>query len=52
MKLWRDALKVELIDSLGSDVNVVNAARVSFAKEVESFSDKDEKLIKGSDRIR
>ena len=46
MKLWRDELKVELIDSLGSDVNVVNAARVSFAKEVESFSDKDEKLIK------
>ena len=39
-------MKVELIDSLGSDVNVVNAARVSFAKEVESFSDKDEKLIK------
>ena len=46
MKLWRDELKVELIDSLGSDVNVVNAARVSFAKEVELFSDKDEKLIK------
>jgi|TARA_B100000085_G_C18556695_1_gene517980 thymidylate synthase (FAD) len=38
-------LKVQLIDSLGSDVNVVNAARVSFAKEVSEFSDRDEKLI-------
>ena len=38
-------MKVELIDSLGSDVNVVNAARVSFAKEVKEFSDRDEKLI-------
>ena len=45
MKLWRIELKVQLIDSMGSDVNVVNAARVSFAKEVESFSERDEKLI-------
>lgn len=38
-------MKVTLLDSLGSDKNVVNAARVSFAKEVEEFSERDEKLI-------
>ena len=31
---------------MGSDLSVVNAARVSFAKESNEFSDKDEKLIK------
>ena len=37
---------VELIDSMGSDINIVNAARVSFAKEVEEFNlDKDYKLM-------
>jgi len=30
---------------MGSDLMVVNAARVSFAKEVSQFTDKDEKLI-------
>ena len=45
MKLWRRELKVQLIDSLGSDLNVVNAARVSFAKEAKEFTDRDEKLI-------
>lgn len=39
-------MNVNLIDSMGSDVSVVNAARVSFAKEVKHFSDKDEGLIK------
>ena len=38
-------MKVTLIDSLGSDLNVVNAARVSFAKEAQEFSERDEKLI-------
>lgn len=39
-------MKVEYIDHMGSDVNVVNAARVSFAKEVTEFDlDKDTKLI-------
>lgn len=38
-------MKVTLLDSLGSDKNVVNAARVSFAKQVEEFTEKDEKLI-------
>lgn len=30
-------IKIELVDSMGSDINVVNAARVSFAKEVKEF---------------
>lgn len=34
-----------LIDSMGDDVSVVNAARVSFAKAVEEFSEKDAKLL-------
>lgn len=46
MKLWRRELKVQLIDSMGNDVSVVNAARVSFAKEAKEFSERDEKLIK------
>jgi thymidylate synthase (FAD) len=50
--------KVELIDSMGSDLSVVNAARVSFAKESDfeyeygmdglknlHLNDKDDKLI-------
>lgn len=36
---------VELIDSMGSDLSVVNAARVSFHKVSEEFSDKDKGLI-------
>ena len=37
---------VTLIDHMGSDLSVVNAARVSFAKVHESFDeDKDPKLI-------
>lgn len=39
-------MNVEYVDHMGSDVNVVNAARVSFAKEVQEFDPaKDEKLI-------
>ena len=38
--------KIELVDSMGNDLSVVNAARVSFNKQVDKFSDKDEKLIK------
>ena len=39
-------MKVEYVDHMGSDVNVVNAARVSFAKEVSEFDlEKDSKLI-------
>ena len=39
-------MKVELIDILGNDLTVVNAARVSFDKHNEIFTDGDEKLIK------
>ena len=39
-------MQVELIDKLGSDLTVVNAARVSYSKESKSFVLKDEKLIK------
>lgn len=36
---------VELIDSLGNDLTVVNAARVSFGKRKTTMSDGDTKLI-------
>jgi len=39
-------MQVDLIDKLGSDLSVVNAARVSFNKESVEFSDSDNKLIK------
>jgi len=39
-------MNVEVIDKMGSDLSVVNAARVSFAKTKDVFDDKDEKLIK------
>jgi thymidylate synthase (FAD) len=37
---------VELIEVFGNDLTVVNAARVSFAKESHEFSNQDEKLVK------
>ena len=36
---------VRLVDTLGNDLSVVNAARVSYDKESEQFAPKDEKLI-------
>ena len=36
---------VELLDTFGSDLTVVNAARVSFNKESTEFSEKDAKLV-------
>lgn len=36
---------VRLVDYMGSDLSVVNAARVSFEKESEEFSDKDQSLL-------
>ena len=36
---------VELLDTFGDDLTVVNAARVSFHKEVGEMSKKDEKLV-------
>ncbi len=43
----RDGISsVELVRISGSDVDIVNAARVSFGKVVDKISPKDEKLIK------
>lgn len=36
---------VRLVDTLGNDLSIVNAARVSYDKESEELSDKDVKLI-------
>ena len=36
---------VRLVDTLGNDLSVVNAARVSYDKEATEFTAKDEKLI-------
>lgn len=37
---------VRLVDVMGSDLSVVNSARISFAKESKEFTNKDEKLLK------
>jgi thymidylate synthase (FAD) len=39
-------IKASYIDHMGSDLSVVNAARVSFGKKHDSFQDKDTKLIR------
>jgi thymidylate synthase (FAD) len=39
-------MKVTLIDKMGSDLSVVNAARVSFGKKHERLTEGDKKLIK------
>lgn len=45
--LYTDSIGfVELVDSVGSDLSVVNSARVSFGKHKESLDKKDEKLIR------
>jgi thymidylate synthase (FAD) len=36
---------VRLVDTLGDDLSIVNAARVSYDKESEGFSERDTKLI-------
>ena len=40
------AIAVELIDQMGTDPTVVNAARVSYAGHKDEFDDRDERLIK------
>ena len=37
---------VRLVDTLGSDLSVVNAARVSYDKESTELSERDQKLIR------
>lgn len=44
-KMKIEPIKVEFCDKMGSDLSVVNAARVSFAKVSSEFSEKDGKLI-------
>ena len=39
-------MKVTLVDKMGTDLTVVNAARVSYSKVSKSFTVQDEKLIK------
>ena len=39
-------MEVTLIDKMGTDLSVVNAARVSYSKTKDVFDGKDEKLIK------
>lgn len=39
-------IKVELLDSMGSDLSVVNAARVSMNKHHDTFAEGDAQLIK------
>lgn len=39
------SMSAEYVDHMGSDLSVVNAARVSFAKVSEKLTEKDEKLI-------
>ena len=38
-------MECKLVDHMGSDLTIVNAARVSFAKESEQLDDKDVRLI-------
>jgi thymidylate synthase (FAD) len=37
---------VRLVDTLGDDISIVNAARVSYDKEVEEFGERDSKLLR------
>ena len=39
-------MEVTLIDKMGNDLSVVNAARISFSKRKDAIDDKDKKLIK------
>jgi len=45
--LYGDGIgKVELVEYMGSDLTIVNSARVSFGVEKDSLDERDEKLIK------
>ena len=47
VELYGDGVgRVEYIDHMGTDLTIVNAARVSFGKHKEIFDEKDEKLIR------
>ena len=47
IELYADGIgKVEYVEHMGSDLTIVNSARVSFGKHREELDDKDRKLIK------
>ena len=47
INIYNDGIgSVELVDYMGSDLTIVNAARVSFGKHKETIDDRDRKLIK------
>jgi len=47
ISLYDDGIgQVEYIDHMGTDLTIVNAARVSFGKHKEVFDEKDDKLLK------
>ncbi len=47
IELYGDGIgKVELVSSVGSDLTIVNSARVSFGVHKEELDDKDKKLIR------
>ena len=47
INLYEDEIgKVELVESMGSDLTIVNSARVSFGKHKEKIDDSDKRLIR------
>ena len=47
VELYGDGVgAVEYVEHMGSDLSVVNAARVSFGKHKDTLEEKDERLIK------
>ena len=47
IELYNDGIGVvEYVDHMGSDLTIVNSARVSFGKHKEKLDEKDEKLIR------
>ena len=47
VELYGDGIgTVEYVEHMGSDLTIVNSARVSFGKHKETLDEKDEKLIK------
>ena len=47
VELYSDGIgSVELVEYMGSDLTIVNAARVSFGKHKDTLDEKDKKLIK------
>ena len=44
--VYRDGIgRVDLVDHMGTDLTIVNSARVSFGKHKETIDEKDEKLV-------